>query len=138
MLAVAREDLRDRVGIELQLAELAAAHPAPRVLRGRVDADEAHEDLAARALGRRTEPRVETLRPASERADAAAGRDVALERQRVGGAGREELGQRVLQQRQGARLVAYVGDDLGDEPRLIANADASRGPLDSLRQLVLR
>src|SRR6266511_2204375 len=94
MLAVAREDLRDRVGIELQLAELAAAHPAPRVLRGRVDADEAHEDLAAGGLGLRTEPRVETLRPASECADDAAGRDVARMCQRVGGAGREELGQR--------------------------------------------
>ena len=41
-------------------------------------------------------------------------------------------------QRQGARLIADVGDDLGDEPRLEANADASRWPLDRLRKLVLR
>ena len=138
MLAVAREDLVERVGIELELAELAAADPAPRVLRAGVDADEAKEDLAARGLRRRAEARVEILRAAAERADDAAGRDVALERQHVGGAGREQLGQRVLQQRQGARLVADVGDDLGDEARLEANADASRRPLDRLRQLVLR
>ena len=138
VLAVARDDLVERVGIELELAELASAHPASRVLRGGVGVDEAQEDLAACGLRRRTEARVELLRAAPESADDATGREVALERQRVAGAGREELGQRVLQERQGARLVADVGDDLGDEPRLEADADASCRPLDRLRKLVLR
>ena len=53
---------------------------------------------------------------------------VALERQQVARPGREQLGQGVLQQRQGAGLVADVGDDLGDEARLEAHADASAGP----------
>ena len=138
MLAVPRDDLLDRVGIELELAELASAHPASRVLRGRIGADEAQEDLAACRLCRWTEAVVELLRAAPESADDATGRDVALEHQRVRGAGREELGQRVLQERQGAGLVADVGDDLGDEPRLEPDADASCRPLDRLRKLVLR
>ena len=138
VLAVAREDLLDRAGLELELAELAATHSAPRVLGGGVDADEAKEDVTARRLRRRTKTRVEILRTPAERADDPAGRDVALERQRVARAGREQLGQRVLQERQGARLIADVGDDLGDEPRLETNTDASRRPLDRLCKLVLR
>jgi hypothetical protein len=59
----------------------------------------------------------------AERTDDPTRREIALERQHVAGAVREELGERVLQQRQGAWLVADVGDDLGDEPRLEANAD---------------
>ena len=81
---------------------------------------------------------VEILGTPAERADDSTGREVALERQHVAGAVREQLGQRVLQERQGAGLVADVGDDLGDEPRLEADADASRRPLDCLGKLVLR
>ena len=138
VLAVACEHLVERVRLELELAKLAATHPAPRVVGSGVDAHEAKEDLAAGCPRRRAEACVEILGTPAERADDPAGRDVALERQHVAGAVREQLGQRVLQERHGARLVADVGDDLGDEPRLEANADASCRPLDRLGELVLR
>ena len=137
MLAVAREDLVERVELELELAKLAATHPAPRVVRSRVCAHEAKEDLAAGCPRRWAKACVEILGPAAERADDPTVAR-ALERQHVAGAVREQLGERVLQERHGARLVADVGDDLGDEPRLEANADASRRPLDRLGELVLR
>ena len=41
VLAIPRDDLVERVGIELELAELASADPASRVLRGGVGVDEA-------------------------------------------------------------------------------------------------
>jgi hypothetical protein len=138
MLAVACEHLVERIGLELELAELAATNPAPRVVRGGVGAHEAEEDLAAGCPRRRTEMRVKTLGTPAERADDPARRDVALERQHVGGAVREQLGERVLQERHGTRLVAHVGDDLGNEPWLEANADTSRRPLDRLGKLFLR
>ena len=138
VLAVTRKHLVERVGLELELSELAATRSAPRVVGSGVGAHETKEDLAACSPRRRTEMCIETLGSAAQRADDPTGREVALERQHVAGSVREQLRERVLQQRQGARLVADVGDDLGDEPRLEANADASRRTLDRLGKLVLR
>ena len=101
-------------------------------------AHEAKEDLAAGCPRRWAKVCVETFGPAAERADDPTRCEVALERQHVAGAVREQLGERVLQERHGARLVADVGDDLRDEPRLEANADPSCRPLDRLGELVLR
>ena len=48
----------------------------------------------------------------------------------------EELGERVLQQRQGADAVGDIGDDLGHEAGLELHAHPRRGPVDGLLELL--
>ena len=83
MLAVAGEDLVERLGVELQLAQLAAADAAARVLRSGVDAHEAQKHLAAGSLRARVETSVQLLGAAAECADHAARSDIAVEREHV-------------------------------------------------------
>ena len=138
VLAVACEHLVERVGLELELAKLAATNPAPRVVRSRVGAHEAKEDLAAGCPRRWAKVCVETSARRPSAPTTPPGCEVALERQHVAGAVREQLGERVLQERQGARLVADVRDDL----RRRAPARSERRPVvpavDRLGELVLR
>src|SRR5262249_12263254 len=136
-LAVAPKHLVERGGLEVELAEIAATHPAPGVMRLGVGAHEAKKDLAAGGACRRPQVRVEILGTPAKRADDSTGREVALEGQYIATAVREQLGERVLQEREGARLIADVRDDLRDEPGLELNADTSRRPLDRLGKLVL-
>src|SRR2546426_3569105 len=128
MLAVAGENLLERLGLELELAQLATPDPPSCVLRCRIHAHEPEEDLAAGSLRARVDASVELLGAAAERADNPARRHVALKREYVAPASREQLGERVLQQRQPTGLVVDVCDDLGDEAWLKPDADALPGP----------
>src|SRR5262249_51196816 len=137
MPAEACEDLLERLGVELELAELAAADAASRVLSSGIDAHQAEKHLAAGCLRARVEASIELLRAAAECADHAACRKVAVEREQVARACGEELGECVLQQGKCPRLITDIGNNLRDEARFEADADAFRRPLDRLCELVL-
>jgi len=94
------------------------------------------EQLARRFLARLVHFRVKLLGAARQRARHAAHRPVRAQRQRAPFAALEQLGERVLQQRQRARLLAHIGDNRGDE----IGAQGQPGPFrridDGLFQLI--
>ena len=138
VLAVACEDLVENRRLDLEPPKLAPAHAAARVLCLGVDRHEAQEDLPRGLPRRRIESLVELLGATAERADDAARRAVALVRQEVARPAREQLRERVLEERQRPRLVVHVGHDLRDEAGLEANTHLRGGALDRERQVVLR
>jgi hypothetical protein len=93
--------------------------------------------LPGGGLAARVEASIQLLGPTAERADDAARRDVAVEREHVARARGEELGERVLQQGKRPRLMTDIGDDLRYQARFEPDADALRRALDRLRELVL-
>ena len=127
MLAVACEDLVENRRLDLEPPKLAPAHAAARVLCLGVDRHEAQEDLPRGLPRRRIESLVELLGATAERADDAARRAVALVRQEVARPAREQLRERVLEERQRPRLVVHVGHDLRDEAGLEANTHLRGG-----------
>ena len=128
--------LLERGLVDLHRGELRALDAPARVLGALAERDEPEEELARRLLRRLPEAAVDLLGPAGERPGDAADRAIGVARQRASLAPLVELGQRVLEQRQRARLVGDVGHELGEQARLEPCADALRRAGDRALELV--
>jgi hypothetical protein len=109
-------------------AQLSAEDAAPQILRLVAHRHQPQQDLAGRLLLALVETGEKALGPAHQ----SGGQPAELP---VGGGGDdpalppvEELGQGVLQQRQGGRAVGDVGHDAGDQRRLELDPHACRRP----------
>ncbi len=88
--------------------------------------DESQEQLPRRLAVCVFKARIDRVGAAADGTAQAAEVMESVERQGVADPSLEQLGQRVLQQRQGG-LVADVAHDLGDQPGLDLDADVARG-----------
>jgi len=145
-VAVEREEapsaeLLDRLGqgvlVDLHRRKLRPLDAPPRVLGALAERHEPEEQLTGRLLLLLPEAAVDLLRPAGEGAGDAADRAVGVTREGAPFAPLVELGQRVLEQRQRARLVGHVRHELREQTRLEPRADslgrAGDGALELLR-----
>src|SRR5262249_44216120 len=98
--------------------QFGAADAAARILYAFAQRDQAETELAGGRLCRRIQPLVDLVGPPGQSALDAAAVPVGAERQRAVLAALEQLSQRVLEQRQSARLVAHIADDRADQARL--------------------
>ncbi|MBK8262595.1 MAG: hypothetical protein IPK80_14835 [Nannocystis sp.] len=127
-------------------------HGAPSLVPGRLDlgeldaaaridglvvagVDQPHEDLPRLPLLLRGQPSYELIGVPLQRADEAAHRLVGVGRQSVTVALRPQAPEGVLQERQGARLRADVGEDPVEQARREAEADPLGGALQDVAHL---
>ena len=132
------EDGRHRLLVDVERGDLRARHPAPRVLGPLAERDQAQEQLPGGLLAVVVELRVELLGSAPQRPGHAADLPVGLEEQGPAVAPFEELGERVLHQRERAGLLGDVGQHRGHEARLQRDVDALRRPGDRPLELLGR
>ena len=136
VLAVAVQHLVDRGGFDGEAPQLTAGHPAPGVLGGLVDGDQPEEHLAGRLLPGVVEALVDVVGPPPQRPHHPTGAQVVGFGEPVAAAPFEQLGERILQQRESTGLVGDVPDDPLRQPRLQADPDVLRRSGDRLGQLV--
>ncbi len=118
--------------------QLGTCGPAGGRLAGRGRRHEAQEDAAGDLPALPVECQVGLLGTPSERAQDAADGLVALARHAPPAAALEEVGERVLQEREPAGPAGDVADDLAGQTGLQRDPDRRRGALDRPLQLVAR
>ncbi len=121
----------------LEREHLGPPDPPPRVLTALPERDEAQEELPGGRPARVVEAPVEVLRPLYQRPRDPADRAVGVERHLVVAAPLEQLGQRVLEERQRPGLVGHLADDLrhelGADGHALALGRPGHGALQFLR-----
>ena len=117
------EDRGHRLLIDVERGDLRTRHTTPGVLGPLPERDESQEELPRGFLPVVIELRVELLGPPPEGTRDATDLPVGLEEQRASVAPLEELGERVLHQRERAGLLRDVGQHRGDEARLERDVD---------------
>ena len=139
--AVASELVEDRlqvVGADARSLELRPAHPAACVVVVLADAHQPQEHAAGGAASLVVEPVVDRLGTPTDGTDETAGANVGLEGDGVAIAPGEQLGHRVLHQRQGARLRCCLLGDALDERGVDLDADCGGRKSDGVGQLARR
>ncbi len=124
--------------VDTHPVELRSAHPSPRVFGPLAERDQAQEQLLGSLLARRVRRLVQLLSAARERPRDAADLAVGLRSERAVAPPVEQLGERVLQQRERAGLLGNVRHDLGDEGRFDPHPGVLSGPGDRALQLLGR
>ena len=132
------EDRGHRLLIDVERGDLRTRHTTPGVLGPLPERDETQEELPRGFLPVVVELRVELLGPPPEGTRDATDLPVGLEEQRASVAPLEELGERVLHQRERAGLLGDVGQHRGDEARLQRDVDALGRPGDRPLELLGR
>jgi hypothetical protein len=105
--------------------EFAAGDPAAEDLGALADADQSEQPLARRFPRLVVELRVQRFGPAHERARRTPGLPVDGKVDALSPTPVEQLGQRVLEQREGTGAVGNVGNDLGHHAGLETNVHAT-------------
>jgi hypothetical protein len=123
--------------VDVERVEVPALDAASRV-RGLAQRHEAEEELAHRLSPVRVEALVERLGPPCDRPGDTTDLVVGRTRKRRPHPPLVELGERVLEQRQRARLVDDVGDDAAEQSLLERHAHALGGSSDRALELVRR
>ena len=118
--------------------ELRASDATPRVLGALAEGDEPEEHLLARIPAGLVHRLEQLLGPPGERTGDPSDLPVGVEREHALGAPLGELGERVLQERQRARVVRDVGDHLGQKSRLDNEPGAVGGGDDRALELLRR
>ena len=103
-----------------------------------VEADESEEHVPGRLGGLRAEPGEQRVGPPGQRPRHATAGAVGGDRDRAADPGVEQLGQRVLQQRQRARAVDDLAHHLRDDERVDVDADLAGRAGDRRLELVDR
>ncbi len=122
---------------QVERGELGTRDAPAGVLAPLAQGDEPEQDLTRGVGAGRAHRPDQVLGAHGERSGHPADLAVRLEGHRAADVtALEQLGQGELDQRQGARLVRHVADDLGDQARLDAHADLARGAGDGALELV--
>ena len=126
----------DRGSVGGHRSQLVAGNTPAGVAGALAQGHQPQENLASRICSRRVETRVDLFGPSAEGArHPAQGVIFGLGQRRLCTA-LEELGQRVLEQRQRARLIGHLGHDVADQTWLERDTDPPRGLDDGVLQLL--
>ena len=129
MASIRIEDSRERNGIQVHVGQLGEGKPSSGVTGPSAGPDEPQEDLGGGALLIRVERRVRLVGATGEDTAKATQLAVLGQGQAFRSPTLVELGQGVLEERQGARLVGGIGDQarnkggLDTHPRPLCGAD---------------